>query len=146
GDHDAEANASIGGFQDGVGAEWGGDEVGGGIGARFHHRLPHGVEDRHAVIEFRPAAAGGDAGDDLRAVLQHLPDMEGGGLAGDVLYHDPRAAIYVDSHTYSLRAASTARTAASVIVSAGVIFRPLSDRICLPRSTFVPWRRTTSGT
>src|SRR5207245_2880679 len=34
---------------------------------------------------------------------------------------------------------------ASVMVSAGMIARPLCARICLPSSTLVPWRRTTRG-
>src|SRR5205823_614718 len=82
------------------------------------------------------------------------------GLAGDALRHHPRVLVDEDAHecffffavdfgfffAAFFFTAATTFFPASAIVSAGMIGRPESLRIFLPRSSLVPFMRTTSGT
>src|SRR5262249_2287874 len=99
------------------------------------------VEDRDLLVH-RAAAAGGHAGDDLRAVLAALARVERTLASGEALDHD--AAVGADQNAH--RPAATAFFAASSMPSAMVKFMPESARIFRPSSTLVPSRRATTGT
>src|SRR5205085_11342447 len=82
-----------------------------------------------------------------RAVLDHLLRVERSRAAGDALHEQLRALVGEDAHdALPFVTASTIFFAPSAIVDAAMIARPLSFRILRPSSTFVPSRRTTSGT
>src|SRR5690349_9408312 len=71
--------------------------------------------------------------------------VELAGLAGDALRHHLRVLVDEDAHFFPFTAA-TARSPASAMLFAAMIGRPESARIFLPRSSLVPFMRTTSGT
>src|SRR6266849_2429787 len=112
---------------------------------RLTYRLRDGVEQRHLLLEKPSALPRHDAGHHLRAVLHHLPGMEGSSRAGNALHEHAGVAVHEDAHA-APRAAATAFSAASRRFSAGMIFRPDLRRISFPCSTLVPSSRTTSGT
>ena len=70
------------------------------------NRIGHGIEHRDLTREgilLRPlvrqsALAGGDARNDVRAVLQHLLRVEGPLTAGDALHHQPRRLVDENAH------------------------------------------------
>ncbi|EDP66521.1 malate dehydrogenase [alpha proteobacterium BAL199] len=72
--------------------------------------------------------------------------MEGTLAAGEALADDLRVLVDENRHQAASFTALTIFSAASPRLSADTIGRPESARICLPSSTFVPSRRTTSGT
>src|SRR5262249_57255187 len=136
-----------GGWGDGVGGEGGGQEVDAHVRPARLHRVRHGVEDRAPILDLGPALSRRDAGDELRPVVEHLPGVERPRRAGDALHQHPGVLIDEDAHdTFSPRAAATAFSAAWRRLSAEMIGSPDLRRISLPRSTFVPSSRTTSGT
>ncbi len=61
----------------------------------------HGVEDRHAQ-RGRPAAAGRDPADQVRAVGLALLGVERPGLAGDALTDQPRVLVDQDAHEFPI--------------------------------------------
>src|SRR5919205_3129447 len=93
-----------------------------------------------------PALPRRDASDHLRAVGDRLLTMEGALAAGDTLADHLRGAVDQYGHQRAPFTAPTIFLAASSRSSAGITFSPDSRRIALPCSTFVPSRRTTSGT
>src|SRR5476651_2064031 len=116
-----------------------------GIAAGLRHGLGHGVE--HRQVEMRGAAfAGRHAAHHLGAVGDRLLGMEGALAAGDALADHLGVLVDEDGHQLDSLTALTIFSAASARFSAEVILRPESFRIFLPRSTFVPSSRTTSGT
>ena len=62
-----------------------GGSGGGGGGAGFFDGLGDGIEDRNFVFEFLAAFAGGDAGNDLRAVCEAELGVFRAKAAGDPL-------------------------------------------------------------
>src|SRR5579875_2204101 len=105
-----------------------------------------GVENRNA-LEIGAALAGHHAGDHLRAVLAAGARVKLSRRAGDALGQHARVLVDQNTHRFAPRPpiASTTRRAASAISLAVITLMPESFRICLPRSTFVPATRTTSG-
>src|SRR5262249_21328322 len=107
----------------------------------------------------RAALARSDAADELGAVVPTLHSVEGAGFA-EALAENPGIVVDEDAHEGSTlrefgrlmvcvvayRAAPTTFFAASVMPLAVVMFRPLPASILRPCSTFVPSKRTTSGT
>src|SRR5262249_10037907 len=91
------------------------------IHARHEAVLPVGVVAAHLGVEL-PRLPRTDLGDDLGVFVDE------------------------DGHRYFPLAAATTFSAASPMLDAEMIGNPESARIFLPRSTFVPSRRTTSGT
>ncbi|KAG1360445.1 hypothetical protein G6F61_014399 [Rhizopus arrhizus] len=83
--------------------------------------------------------ARGHAAPNLGAVLDHLSGVEGALLAGEAL-HDHLGVLA------AFLTASTIFLAPSLMLSAGMMAMPLSRSSCLPSSTLVPSRRTTTGT
>jgi hypothetical protein len=61
-------------------------------------RLFDRVEDRNFALDPFAALAGGDAGDDIGAVGQHLLGVEESFAAGDALHHQAGVFIYEDAH------------------------------------------------
>src|SRR5262249_2076181 len=108
------------------------------------HGLGHGVPDREPLVG-RPALAGRDPADDLRAVLLAPCGVEGPFLAGDPLDHHPRVPVDEDAHAATPFAKATAFRAPSPMSSAIVSRRPDSASMRLPSSTFVPSARSTTG-
>src|SRR2546427_723799 len=92
----------------------------------------------------------GHAAQDVRAVRDHLPGVEGALVPGKALDNDARLLVEQDAHAGFVvgadRRAATTFSAASESVSAVRIGRPLSVRMRRPSSTLVPASRTTSGT
>ena len=85
---DDEIEAGVNAFEDGVGRKRRWHEDGGDGGAGGFHGVGDGVEDRHfvrAVFEEEPALAGGDTGDDLRAVVEGELGVATAEIAGDAL-------------------------------------------------------------
>src|SRR5215510_8488725 len=66
----------------------------------FAHGVGHGVEHREAFVS-RPAFAGRDAADDVRAVIAHLQRVKSPFLAGDALDQQPSAFINQDAQVFS---------------------------------------------
>ena len=87
GDAHHELDAGIGRLEDRVGRERRRhvDDAGGGAG--FFDRIRHGVEHRQVQV-LLAAAAGRDAADHLRAVLDALLGVERALLAGEALADD----------------------------------------------------------
>src|SRR5690606_30662250 len=112
--------------------------------ARRLLRLRHGIEDRQ--IEMRRAAAPGrHAGHDLRAVVEALLRVKRALLAREALADHLR--VFIDQNAHCAAPAScTTFEAASVRPVAATTLRPLLSSISRPFSTFVPSRRTTTGT
>ena len=77
-------------------------------------RLGDGVEDRDAV-DLAALAAGGDAADDLRAVVEALPGQVDRLAAGDALDDEGRVLAQQDAHDAAPWILATARPAASHI-------------------------------
>src|SRR5262249_54577913 len=147
GDDDDQRHARVRGLEDGVPGERRRHEDHADVGTGLLHRVGHGVEDRHAVLDLGPALPRRHTGDELRPVVQHLPGVERACRAGDALHQHPGVLIDEDAHdTFSPRAAATAFSAACRRLSAGMMGSPDLRRISLPRSTLVPSSRTTSGT
>ncbi len=79
---------------------------------------------------FSPPAPGRDAGDDLRAVLDHLLCVKAARAAGDALHQEPR--VLADENAHRIRPSLTRATAAttfcapSAMVDAAWIASPLS--------------------
>src|SRR5581483_1197754 len=95
-------------------------------------RLANGVEDRKP-LDALAAAAGGDAADDVRAVLAHLSRVEQALASGDALDQDARVDIDQDAHRrppgrLAVSAFATTSFAASAIEVTAV--NPASWRIC----------------
>ena len=88
----ASGNAGVGRFHDRVGRARRRHENHGRIGAGCLHGVGDGIEHRPAFMR-RPALAGRDAADDLRAVRRRLLGVEGPLAAGDALNDEARAAI-----------------------------------------------------
>src|SRR5580700_392189 len=118
------------------------DHAGGGAGGT--HRVPHRIEYRQAEV-LLAAAAGRDAADELRAVVERGLRMKGPLPAGEPLTDDPRVAIDQDAHAVP-RASATTLRAASVRSAAAVMVRPLFASSARARSALVPSSRTTTGT
>ena len=87
GDADDEVEIRIDRLKDGVRRKACGDVDDGGGCTRCFHSVRDGVEDGHA-FDGLPCLAGGDAADDLCAVVEHLLRVEHRGLAGDTLDDD----------------------------------------------------------
>src|SRR5215469_16354544 len=94
----------------------------------------------------RAAFAGRGAADHFRPIGDGLLRVEGALVAGEALADDARVLVDEDGHYFEPFTALTTFSAASARLSAEVMARPDSARIFLPNSTFVPSRRTTSGT
>jgi hypothetical protein len=62
------------------------------------HRLLDRVEHRDRVLELLPALSRGHAGDDVRAVLQHLLGVERAVAARDALHDEARVLVDEDAH------------------------------------------------
>ena len=118
---------------------------GGRGGAGFLHGLRHGVEDRHEVRELLARLPRRHAGDDLRAIVEALLRVERALLAGQALADHLRILVDQDAHGCA-PASFTTFDAASVSPVAATSVRPLLSSISRPFSTFVPSRRTTTGT
>src|SRR4029453_7680137 len=101
----------------------------------------HGVEDGPAFVG-RPALPGRDASDDLRPIGGRLLGVKRSFPAGEALDDQPGVPVDEYGHYYFPRA--TTFSAASLMVSAVVKFKPLSRSICLPCSPFAPSIRPTT--
>ena len=93
GDADHDVELSVNGFKDGVRCEARRYIDDRSICARRLYGVAHSVEDRHALDDLSSLARR-HAGDDFRAVLEHLLRMERRSLARDALHDDFR--IFVD--------------------------------------------------
>ncbi|EAU64946.1 conserved hypothetical protein [Stigmatella aurantiaca DW4/3-1] len=100
GDGDDEGDARVRRLHDGVGREGRRHEEDRGVGAGLLHRVRHRVEDGHLALEVGATLTGGDAADELRAVLQHLLRVERTGRARDALAEDLRIVIDEDAHGF----------------------------------------------
>src|SRR6185436_2883330 len=72
--------------------------------------------------------------------------VELAGLAGNPLRHDFGVLVDQDAHDFAPFTAATAFCPASPMLAPEMIGRPESATIFLPRSSLVPFMRTTSGT
>src|SRR5690606_7227216 len=147
GDGDDDLDARIGGFQDRVGRVRRRHVDDGGIGAGVGDRIGHGVEHRQAQV-LGAALAGGHAAHDLGAVLDHPFGVEGALGAGEALDDDLGVLVDQNAHSNSILylTAATALRAPSLMSSAAMIASPEFFSRSLPASTFVPSRRTITGT
>src|SRR3569623_1155513 len=146
GDADDHVDARGGRFQDGVGGARRRYVDAGGVGARLLHGVGHGVEHGEALVGLS-ALAGGDADAHLRAVVARLRRVDRAGRARQALHQHLGVLVDQDGHYFFPPAASaTIFFAPSAMSSAGVTARPDAASIFLPRSTFVPSRRTPRGT
>ena len=146
GDADDELDAGVGGLQDGVGGKAGRHVDDGGVGLGGVHRLAHRVEHRDAG---HPAAALArrHAGDDVGAILQHLPGVKLALAAGDALHN--QACVFVDqnAHVYnSPRACSGHGLSGRPRPGVAAVIISASARIWRPSSSLVPTSRATIGT
>ena len=101
GDGHHECQPGIRAFQDGVGGKGWRHKDGGSRRAGLFHRFSHGVEDGDfdaAMLKALTALAGGDAGDDLGAVIQRELRVPGAKAAGDALDQDFRVGLDKDGH------------------------------------------------
>ncbi len=103
-------------LEDGVLGEGGGDGDDRAVdrAAVVLDRLGDGVEDRHAV-DLAALAAGGDAADDLGAVVEALAGQVDRLAAGDPLDDEGRLLVQQDAHAGAPWILATARPAASHI-------------------------------
>src|SRR5271169_377275 len=116
-----------------------------GVAPGFGARLVNRVE--HRQIEMPGAAfSRGDAADHLGAVGDRLLRVKRTLRAGEALTQDLRRRIDQNRHQRTSLTAVTIFCAASARFSAARIGKPDCCMIFLPRSTFVPSSRTTSGT
>src|ERR1017187_133866 len=103
------------------------------------------------MLEELAAFAGGDARDDLRAVVEREAGMAGAEVAGDALDEDLGFGRDEDGHgrwDFEISYAATSLTifwAASAMESPLTIVRPLFASVALPATPLFPSRRTTSG-
>ncbi len=114
GDDDDQLDPVLDRLQHGVLGEGGGDGDDRAVdrAAVVLDRLGDGVEDRHAV-HLAALAAGGDAADDLGAVVEALAGQVDRLAAGDALDDEGRLAVQQDAHAGSPWILATARPAAS---------------------------------
>src|SRR6185312_15270081 len=151
GDRDDQLDTGRGRFEDRVRGErrWHVDDgcVRAGEPDRFIARVVH--RDVLEPGDLAAALARRDTGDDARAVLDHLLRVKRAGRAGHALHDEARVVTAENAHEappvlgvieLDLRSAPPAMSAAAMML------RPDSFSIFLPSSTFVPSRRTTSGT
>ena len=99
GDGHREVEVGLDAFEDRVRREGRGDEDGGHRGARLLGGFGHRVENRHldaVVLERLAALAGGDAGDDLGAVVDGEASVAGTKITGDALDQD--TGLFVDEN------------------------------------------------
>src|SRR5437870_5609234 len=108
-------------------------------------RLLDRVEDGKPQVR-RAALAGRDATDHLRTAGHRLLGVERRVLASEALDDDLRILADEHAHTATSCAAATALAAASSRSSAWISSRPLVSRIFRPSWTFVPAKRTITGT
>src|SRR5690606_2645470 len=108
------------------------------------HGFFHGVKNRRVADCPLATLAGGDTGDNLSAIVDHLLGMECAFAPGDAL--DGQACIftYQDAHADSPFAAATAFWAASARLVA--VIKLASAKMRRPSSSLVPTKRTTNGT
>ncbi len=85
GDADDQRELCVDGFHDGVGGKTRGDVDDGGVRAGCLNGISDGVVDGDALDDLSRLPRG-DARDDLRAGIEHLPRMEEGGFARDALH------------------------------------------------------------
>src|ERR1019366_7925183 len=123
-----------------------------GVGARFLLRLLDAGVDRNAfeiLARLFRVYAGDEAVPAVGVIARHAR-VELAGLAGDALRDDTGVLVDQDGHfVYFLYLPETAATifcAASAMLSAEMIGKPESLRICRPISSLVPFMRTTRGT
>ena len=86
-------------FHDRVSGESRRDVDNGGSGSRRRNGVLDGIKDRH-TLDSLPCLAGRHAADDLGAIVQHLPCMEGRLLAGNTLHNDLCILIHEYTHIY----------------------------------------------
>src|SRR6266700_1136935 len=132
GDANNERDLRIGGFENRVSREGRWNENHGSIRARGFRGIGGSVE--HRSLEMLHAAfSGGNAADNIRAVLDHLLRVKGAFAAGEAL--DDEARFFIDQNAHRAPPArATTFSAPSFMPSAMVKFNPLSRRICWPRS------------
>ena len=111
-------------------ANGGGTKITEAFARGLAHGLADGVEDRNAEM-LGAALAGRHAGDNFRAVLDHLLRVEAAFAAGEAL-HD-QASVLVDQNAHRAPPARvTTFSAPSFIPSAMVKFKPESRKISWP--------------
>src|SRR5258708_732535 len=144
GDAGDEPDAGAGGFHHRVPPEHRGHVNDGRIRIGGTHRVRHGVEDLHRSAKGLTAFPGRHAANDLRAVLDHLLRVKAAIAARDALHDDRRGLVDEDAHAaFPPCASATACLTASSMSDDAV--NPLSCRIFMASSSFVPVRRMTSG-
>src|SRR5688572_4712903 len=122
----------------------------GDVSARLRLGVFDGAEDRNA-LEILARLLWIHPGYETRLSVGIRPArlrVELAGLSGDALRHHPGVPVDEDAHRFFAALPFTAATtfcAASAMLSAEMISRPESRRIFLPRSSFVPFMRTTRG-
>src|SRR5579863_1646287 len=97
GDADDQFHVSVGGFHNGIGCKWRGDENYRRIGAGLVDRFLDGVEDRPAFVS-GAALAGSDSANDLGSVLRAGFGVERAFSSSQPLYDDSRRFIYKNAH------------------------------------------------
>src|SRR6266508_6592171 len=151
GDEDDGGDAGVDRLVEGVDREAGGHEDQRGVGAGLGHRGGHGVEDGDA-LDVLAGLAGGDAGNQVGAVLPVAQRVEAALAPGQPLDDQAGLGVDEDGHGYApslgmAPASSTAFLAASSMVAAGTtLSEGDSASSSRPSSALVPSRRTTSGT
>ena len=144
GNADNQADAGIGGFEDGGGGDRGRNVDDGRIGLRCEHGRGDRVEHGDRTLELLAAFPRRHAGDDLRAVLDHLPGMKRSVAARDSLHDEARVLVDKDAHAaFPFAFATACFTASSMSDSAE---NPARSRIAMPSRSFVPVSRITMGT
>src|SRR3954452_3428528 len=145
GDADDERHLGADRLDDRVGREGRRHVDHGGVAAGLLARILDGVEHRQAEVRL-PALPGRHAAHHAGAVGDRLLGVECALGAGEALADDLGGRVDQDGHQAAPFTAFTTFWAASARSSAGMIESPDSDRMRLPRSTFVPSSLTTSGT
>src|SRR5205085_3043345 len=145
GDYDRDLDAGVHGLQQRIGGHLRRREDPADVRAGLAYGLLDAVEDREVQMRRTPATRG-DAADDLGAEPDRLLRVERGVLAREPLDDHQRLAVHEHAHAEAPSSAATALAAASSRSSAWIRARPLLSRIARPSSTFVPARRTTTGT
>src|SRR3990167_1179574 len=143
GDAHDQRHARGGGLHDRVGRRDRRHEDQRAGGALRRDGVGHVVPDREALVR-RAALAGRPAADDGGPVLLAAPRVESALAPRDPLDHDAGRRVDQDAHAAS-RASATTLRAPSPMSSAVTSLSPDSASIFLPRSTFVPSMRTTTG-